>query len=168
MGEIYLKRLLLIVFFSLILSACGSSKQTTDAYDSTPDTEITSQPMQVDDSVLQPELSEQLNKLKGYWISDVGYLVRFEDSFLTLADLETNTKLSFVSNNTKDFGSMLSFVSYDSTQEIEVVNLVVKRSPNGDIENFELAFGEDNVAPTYFSRANTSINYHDEFLKASN
>ena len=165
-----MKRLLLIVFFSLILSACGSSKQTTDAYDSTPDTEITSQPMQVDDSVLQPELSEQLNKLKGYWIADnnLGYVIRFEDSFLTLVDLETNTKLSFVSNNTKDFGRMLSFVSYDSTQKTEVVNLVVNTTESGNIKSFVLAFGEDNVAPTYFSRANTSIDYHDEFLKASN
>ncbi|MCH2533703.1 MAG: hypothetical protein MK008_04615 [Bdellovibrionales bacterium] len=165
-----MKRLLLIVFFSLILSACGSSKQTTDAYDSSPDTEITSQPMQVDGSVLQPELSEQLNNLKGFWIADnnLGYVIRFEDSFLTLVDLETNTKLSFVSNNTKDFGRMLSFVSYESTQETEVVNLVVNRSKNGDIESFVLAFGEDNIAPTYFSRANTSIDYQDEFLKASN
>ena len=94
-------------------------------------------------------------------------MIRFEDSFLTLVDLETNTKLSFVSNNTKDFGRMLSFVSYDSTQKTEVVNLVIN-GDSGVIESFVLAFGEENVAPTYFSRANTSIDYHDEFLKASN
>lgn len=168
MGEIYLKRLLLFVFFSLILSACGSDKQT-DAYDRTPETEITSQPMQVDDSVLQPELNEQLDKLSGYWETqnNLGMIVRFDNNFLTLVDTVSGEKHSFFSHSVTDFGRMMTFVAYDSTSHIESVNINLDIANSGQVESFTITFDQDVSTETNFVKANTSHNYQELFAKAS-
>lgn len=161
MGEIYLKRLPLIVFFSLMISACGSKQKTPDVYSSNPDSEITSQPMQVDDSALQLELSEDLRGLKGYWVAvdNAGFIVNFEDRFATLVDVATQSKYSFFSDSKKDHGRLLSFVSYTScpSRTLNSIQLYVDKSPNGTPVGFTLQYDtENNNATTDFVRANGS------------
>lgn len=163
MGEIYLKRLLLIVFFSLTAVACASDRQTKDIYDQTPDTEITSQPMQINYPSGQTELSKSLKELKGFWVpkDSYGYIVHIDaDGFLTLVDEVTNIKLSFVSDSVKDYGRILNFISHTPYQVTQSVELLVDRSTAGEIVSFKLLFGNELDSETNFVPGNTS-NYYD-------